>query len=215
MKKICLLGLLALLALIVVPATAQGDGFDLGLRYNVVGGDGEPTNDALGYGVFGRYRLNERWAIGAAVDITDELDVERTARLVGLVQDPDVKVIDSLGESTAVTVWIERIYARPSGRWEWFWTAGAGFNSVDVTDASGPLAGGGTFDIQTVTDTELLLALSGGFRWFFASEWGLEVALRADQHFADWTLTDRVSGATGTVDDYLVRGVHLGVLYRF
>ena len=38
---------------------------------------------------------------------------------------------------------------------------------------------------------------------------------RLDQHFADWDITDRVSGATASIDDYLLKGVHLAFAYRF
>ncbi len=44
--------------------------------------------------------------------------------------------------------------------------------------------------------------------------WALAAALRLDHHFTDGTVTDRRSGRTATLDDYLVRGVHLGLTWR-
>lgn len=43
----------------------------------------------------------------------------------------------------------------------------------------------------------------------------IEFAVRADQHFADWQLTDRVSGNRGAVDDYRALGGHFGIGFRF
>lgn len=197
------------------PAAEAQDGFDLGVRFNVLTGDGEPTNDILSQGVFGRFRLNDRWRVGVAIDYSPELDVERVADLVGQSQDPAVEVIDAKGTATYLSGWLERVYPSAGGRREWFWSLGAGVGEVDVDDVSGPRAGGGTFSVTTDAGTELIAAASGGLRWLFARSWALEAALRAQQHFADWKLEERVSGATTTVDDYLLTGVHFGVSYRF
>ena len=62
----------------------------------------------------------------------------------------------------------------------------------------------------------LLVAASlAGLRVRLGRAWLLEAALRADQHFTDWTVTDRVSGRTGEFDDYLVKGVHVGLQFGF
>lgn len=45
--------------------------------------------------------------------------------------------------------------------------------------------------------------------------WNLEYGVQADQHFADWKITDRVSGRTGSIDDYTTYGLHLGLTFRF
>jgi hypothetical protein len=36
-----------------------------------------------------------------------------------------------------------------------------------------------------------------------------------DRHLADWTVRDRVSGRTGSVDDYTAYGVHAALGWRF
>jgi hypothetical protein len=197
------------------PSLAGDGNFDLGLRANIVGGSGEPTNDVLGFGLFGHYRFNDRWRIGFALDHSPEFDVERTGTLVGLVQDPAESEIDSIGTSTEIKGWIERVYTRPGSRWEWFWLAGLGLNDVDVDPLQGSLEGGGQFDIATDASTEAILTLGVGGRRWFRGDWGLEAVLSGDQHFADWKYLDRVSGATGTTDDYFLRGVRIGILKRF
>ena len=202
------------LAFLPAPAQTQEGRFDLGVRANLVAADGEPANDIPGYGLFGHYRLSDRWRLGFAVD-TAEYDYEEPARILGLEQDESLEAIDVKAESTTISAWIERVFGQPEGRTEWFWGAGLGFASVDVPDASGPLQGGGRFDIRTEVDTEIVASLLGGVRRRIGRRWALDFALRADQHFATWESTDRVSGRTGTVDDYLAWGGSLGLSFRF
>ena len=57
----------------------------------------------LGFGVFGRYRLDDRWTVALGVDMSDEFDIERTPELVGLVQDPKAPVVDSTGSSEGLS----------------------------------------------------------------------------------------------------------------
>jgi len=205
MRAICLV----VLALIVQsPALAH----DLGVRGVITAGDGEPANDIPGFGVFGHWRLGDRWSVGFAVDRT-EYDFEEPAKLVGLSQDDDFEPIDTIAEATVLSAWIERTYPRRS--LDWFWGGGIGFASIDVPDATGPLEGGGTFDIQTDADSEVIVSLLAGLHRRLGERWMLEFAVRADQHFADWQLTDRVSGNRGAVDDYLALGGHLGFGFRF
>jgi hypothetical protein len=211
--------ILAVSALAVSPSLAGAQGvnnsrFDFGVRAVVMLGDGVPANDIPGYGIFGHYRLSDRWKLGFAVD-TAEYDFETPARILGLEQSRDEGAIDSLAESTTFSAWIERTFGRPEGRTEWFLGAGLGFATMDIPDAAGPLENGGRFDIQTEADTEIIAQLLGGVRRRFGQRWALEFALRNDQHFADWQLRDRVSGRTGAIDDYRAWGGHLGVTFGF
>ena len=213
MRTICLAGA-AVLVLLQSPALAQDGGFDLGVRGIITAGDGEPANDIPGYGVFGHWRMSDRWSIGFAVDRT-EYDFEEPSKLVGLRQDDDIEPVDTIAEGTVLSAWIERTYPRPAGRLDWFWGAGLGFASIDVPDAVGPLEGGGTFDISTEADSEVIVTLLAGLHRRLGERWIFEFALRADQHFADWQVTDRVSGNKGAVDDYRALGGHFGLLFRF
>ena len=210
--------IVGLLALAASPRAAlpAGDGrFELGLRANIVGADGEPSNDQLGAGLVGRYRLNDRWSLGVSLDQATGFDVELPARVLGLAADPAAGEIDASATATQVLVWMERRHGRSGSRLEWFWGLGAGAVSTDVDAVSGPLVGGGRFDIVQDVGTELVAAGLAGLRVRLGRAWLLEAALRADQHFTDWTIRDRVSGAAGEFDDYLVRGISFGAGYRF
>jgi hypothetical protein len=202
------------LAFLPAPAQAQTGRFDLGVRANLLAADGEPANDIPGYGLFGHYRLSDRWRLGFSVD-TAEYDYEEPARILGLEQDESLEAIDVKAESTTVSAWIERLFGQPEGRTEWFLGAGVGFASVDVPDASGPLQGGGRFDIRTEVDTEIVAQLLAGVRRRIGQRWALDFTLRADQHFATWELRDQVSGRTSAIDDYLALGGSLGLSFRF
>ena len=182
----------------------------------LTGGSGEPANDVPGGGAFGRWRLSDRWSVGLALDQAS-FDVEEPAGILGLPQLPEDQLspIDVKAEATTVSAWAQRDHRREGGRSSWFWGLGLGISTLDVPDATGPLLGGGTFDVRTEADTELLASASAGWRRDIGRRWMLELAARVDQHFADWTLTDRVSGRTATIDDWLAWGGHLGIGARF
>lgn len=201
-----------------LPAGAEEmDRFDLGFRANVIGADGEPTNDIPSVGLYGRYRLDDHWRLGVGVDYSSKFDVERPHEFLGLVGDPESgeSEIDAHATSTNLLAWIERAYGAPETRLEWFWSLGGGVGVVDVDALSGPLAGGGSYEIVEDVGTELLAMGMGGLRVRLAKAWTFEAALRLEQHFTDWVVTDLQSGASISLDDYLVRGVHLGIGYRF
>ncbi len=204
---------LFLLATTVAAARAQptDPSWELGPRLLVLNAGGEPTNDMMGGGVYGRYRFNERWLVGFAVDSVSG-DFERPFELVGLSSPEE---IDSTVEALVFSGWIEREHGRPGGRLRWFWTLGLGFSSPEADDITGPTSGGGRFDITTDPGSETQISVSGGLRRYLGQRWGLEVGVRADQHFADWKITDRVSGRTGAIDDYTTVGVQFGLTYRF
>jgi hypothetical protein len=214
MRRIAIPLILAFLFLAPVPAArAQSpeQRWELGPRLLVLNAGGEPANDLMGAGVYGRYRLNERWLVGFAVDsITG--DYERPYEFVGLASTEE---IDSTIEALVFSGWIEREYGNPGGKLRWFWTAGLGFTSPDMDDVTGPRVGGGTFTITTDAGSEILASAGGGLRRGLGPRWSFELGLQADRHFADWKLTDRVSGRTGTIDDYTTLGLHGGLAYRF
>jgi hypothetical protein len=195
-------------------AGAQSGRFTLGARGVLRLADGEPANDIPGAGLFGHYRLSDRWNLAFAVDRA-EYDFEQPAKLLGIEQDPDLEPIDALAESTLVRVAVERTYRRADGPSTWFWGAGAGVASIDVPDAVGRRRDGGEFHVRTEVGTELVASLTAGWRRNLGRRWLLDLALGVDQHFADWQLTDTRSGARGAVDDYLTYGAHLGVGFRF
>ena len=206
--------LCATLIVIAWPASAQELRIDLGLSLAIDAADGTPANDIPGAGVLGRYTLNDQWAIGVAVNRT-EYDYEEPAAIVGIVQDPTMEVIDALAAATTVRVWIERSLTDARRPMLFFLGAGVGAAFTDVPDVTGPRADGGTFDIRTEVDTEIIATVIGGARRTFGERWSGEVAVRAEQHFADWRSTDRVSGAQASIDDYLTWGIQFTLAYRW
>lgn len=203
--------LLSLLA--AAPAVqAQPDTrWELGPRAVVLNAGGEPANDLMGFGAALRWHLNDQWRLGFAVDsITG--DFERPYEFVGLSSPEE---IDSTVDALVFSAWIERETGGPERRLRWYWNLGLGFASPDVEDVAGPLAGGGTFDISTDAGTEVLVGAGAGLRLRFGAGWNGEIGVRLDQHFADWEISDRVSGRTGAIDDYTTAGLILGLNYRF
>ena len=203
-----------MLIVIAWPAYAQESRIDLGLSIAVDAADGTPANDIPGAGVLGRYTLTDEWAIGAAVNRT-EYDYEEPAAVVGIVQSPTGGVIDALAAATTVRAWVERSLSEAGSSLHFFLGAGIGAAFTDVPDVMGPRADGGVFDIRTEVDTEIIATVMGGARRMFGERWSGEVAVRAEQHFADWRSTDRVSGAQGSIDDYLTWGLQFTLAYRW
>ena len=191
----------------------QNNPWTVGARVNVLTGSGEPSNDMIGSGIFVRREFSSRWALMAAADKA-EYDFERPWLVLGLEQDASVETIDSSVDATAISVVIERRFG-PVGPTRWFAGLGAGTASVDVADVHGPLADGGTFDITTDGGSELLAIFEIGVQRDLGSLFSFEFVLRADHHFADWEVHDRVSGRTGAIDDYTGLGAHLGLGFRF
>ena len=194
-------------------ATAQDSHWEAGVRAGVVTAGGEPANDIISAGVYGKYHFTEKWVLGFGLD-SAEYDFEKPGDVLGLQTSGD-SAVDATTDSLLVTAWIERRYPRPNSRLAWFWAAGLGFASPDVDDVRGDLQGGGTFDITTDPGTEILLTGSGGLLFTFAEHWTAEFVLRAEHHFADWEVRDRVSGRTGSLDDYTGYGAGAGLTYRF
>ncbi len=188
---------------------------ELAGRLNIVGSDGTPTNDMLGYGLVGHYKLSNDWYVGFTLDYSPNFDFENTAAVVGIVQDPAVDAIDSVGSSSALTGFIERRYSSESVNFQWFWNIGAGFATLDFKNATGPVQGGGSFDISTQADTEILITSSIGMQQHINQNWSARYTLSYDQHLADWTVTDSISSATAKVSDYAIYGLRIGLKRRF
>lgn len=177
-------------------------------------GDGLPANDMLGYGIIGRYYLSDGWFAGAALDTTD-FDFEHVASVVGIIQDPAVKSIDAAATNTILSASLGKQYGNTDKGFDWFWTAGIGVGFPDVGNVSGPVEGGGTFDITTDAGTEIHLMGSLGTSYHFSPAWSVALAARLEHHFMDYTVTDSVSGNTTTVDSQTPMGASLSFSRRF
>ncbi len=201
-----------LLVLVFFTSTmADDDRFEVGPRWAVVTAGGEPANDMSGFGAFFRYRFKDKWFLGVGFDLIGG-DFERPSNIVGISSTDE---IDAKIDNDTVSAWIERQYGNLAKKLRWFWMAGLGYTSPDIERVTGPVTGGGTFDISTEADSEAIVLAGIGVRRPFSKHWNWEVALRVDHHFADWTLTDSVSGMTGTIDGYTNRGLQFTVAYGF
>ena len=203
--------LLAAVLATTAHATDTESRFEVGLRLMLVTAGGTPANDMMAAGIYGKYRFREKWRVGFAVDSLTG-DYERPYEVVGLESSEE---IDSTIDSVVLSGWIEREYGRSGRKLRWFWTAGLGFASPDTDDVTGPTSTGGMFDITTDAGSETLVGVSAGLRRIFARRWQFEAAVRADHHFTEWVIIDRVSGQTGTIDDYTTHGLQVGIAYRF
>ena len=204
-----------LLLFILVP-TAHSDEtrYEVGLRANVLLGDGVPANDILGLGVIGRYRLNDGWFIGAGLDLYD-YDFERPWRVVGLEQDPNVDTIDAPADNTVLSGSIGRLYNETDHGFDWFWTLGIGLASPNVDDVAGPTDVGGTFDLTFDVGSEIHLMATLGSSYNFSESWSASFAARVEHHFMDVLITDRISGNTAKVDSQSPVGAFISLNYRF
>ena len=213
-KKVQSIVVFTALFTLMSTAYAQESKYEIGLRANVLLGDGVPANDILGYGVIGRYALRDGWFLGAALD-TYDYDFERTANVVGIVQDPDVKTIDATASNTVLSGFLGRRYGDSRQGFDWFWTAGLGIAFPDVNDVSGPTALGGNFDLTTDAGTEYHLMGTLGTSYHLTPNWSATFAARLEHHFMDVLVTDRVTGATGKVDSQSPVGAYLSINYQF
>lgn len=195
-------------------ANAENTGWDLGLRANVLLGDGLPANDILGAGVIVRFHKQDGWIVGATLDSYD-YDFEHIARIVGIVQDPAQKSIDAAASNAVVGGFLGHRYGDASRGFGWFWTAGLGLGFPDVKDQGGPTDDGGTFDIMTDAKTEYHLMGTLGTSYHFTPSWSASFAARLEHHVMDVTVTDRVTGATRKIDSQSPYGAYLSLNYRF
>jgi len=192
---------------------AETDGmYELSGHLNIVGANGTPSNDILGFGVILHRKLSDEWYLGFGLDIAPEFDVERPNDELDI---DSVSETDALGIMNMFTVVAERRYALDSKDWVGFWNLGVGIADIDVDDADGDVKGGGRFDIKIDADTETVLIGSVGAMQRLGEHWSARYEATIEQHFADWKIEDRVTGRTDSYDDYLVAGVRLGLNYRF
>lgn len=187
--------------------------FELGLRGNVLLGDGVPANDILGFGLIGKYYLSDGWFLAGTLDAYD-YDFERPYQVVGLSQDPGVKTIDSKIKSTTLGAALGRHYGDKSG-FDWFWSAGVGVGFPDSTNVSGPTDTGTTFDLVIDAKTEIQIMGTLGTTYYSSGRWSFTAAARAEHHFLDITVTDQVTGNTGKVESQTPLGAYLSVNVAF
>lgn len=198
--------------IIIVPAGIHAADWEISPRADVRLGSGNPVNDVLGYALVVRYELNQPgWYVGAAIDSSPEFDVEFPLTFLGL-RGPDE---DSVGSTSMVTAFAERRYGVGSQNLQPFWTLGVGFNAIDVDPFVGVLDDGTDFDLRIDAGSETVLEGTVGLRYQFSPRWSAMASALLQHRFADWTVTERVSGSSAKVDDYTVSGAYFAVGYSF
>ena len=215
-RQVIARGLLPALCLVGLTAAAEESRWEVGVRTGISSVGGKPANDIPGSALTGKYRLGEGSYLGLSIERL-KFDFERPWKIVGVEQNRAVTAaaIDATVTSTVFSAFYERVYGGPTTRWNRYWNAGLGFASPDAGSVTGPAVGGGSFNIVTDAGNEVIPSVSGGVRYYFTRDLAVDLGLSASRHFADWKVTDRVSGRTGTIDDYTRIGIHLGLTYRF
>jgi hypothetical protein len=205
------------LVLLTLPGMSQAKEpsprFAVGAEIQILLGDGKPSNDMPSYGLAGRYQINEKWTIGAALH-TSDWDFEHPARLLGIVQSTTVDAVDSKVSEESLSAWLESEFDGPFGL-DAFWQLGGGAANIDANDAAGPTATGGTFNIVSDFGTTTFVFGTIGVRGGFAERWYWEAALRLEQRFGDIRFVDTVSSTSGTLDWPSLYGGYLGFGYKF
>ena len=187
------------------------DVFHLGVRPGVTQADGEAANDILSFGLFGRYLLAESWLVGVALDYA-EFDFEEPAKMLRLNA---AEIVDASTTQYLISAWVEHEFNIKRDWLSPFVGAGLGIGILDTDEVTGPINGGGTFDISTDPGVEFIPSVLVGLRFSLGERIFTEIAAHADYRFASWDVTDRNSGVTATLDDYFTYGAYLGLGVRF
>lgn len=185
--------------------------FDIGFRGVILLSQGQPANDMIGEGLFARWRVRDQWHLGVALESVT-FDYETPNKTLGI---PAANVTDGSNDWSRTSFFVERRFDT-ARQWDWYWTAGVGFASVDnVPNVAGPRVGGGTFNIATVADDEVHVFGGGGLRRPLGEQWTLETRFTVERHATDYQLVDLASGARGSIGSHTPYGIAVGVSYSF
>jgi hypothetical protein len=182
-----------------------------GYRFEVLTANGEPANDMMGSGAFAGYRATDHIRIVASFEYV-EYDFESPQSYLGLPKNA-VEETDSRTRSTLISVDIEQAWGAPTGRWRPFAFAGAGMGYTKIDDIRGT-AEGEPYDIRAEGGIETVPRCGAGIRYRRGS-WMAAAGAKAERHFADWELEDRLSGRTGEVGDYAAYGGWIELSFYF
>lgn len=185
--------------------------YQLGFHAGISLSGGEPFNDAMLAGLYGKYRLNDKWKVTMGIDYL-QYDYEAPAYLLNLAAD---KVIDGAFSEYIISVGAERDFEKMGNRVTPFVLGGLGIGIVNEEVVSGNLLPSGTYSATTDAGTEFIPNLGAGLRFATSDNTSFEWVIRGDYHIADWTITDSVSGNTAKIDDYFAYGTNIGFVYTF
>jgi len=188
----------------------DADKYQLGFHAGISLAAGEPFNDSILVGLSGKYHLKDKWLVTMGVDYL-QFDFENPAYHIGLPAD---KVKDGSFTEYIISVGAQREFSKI---WKMtpFVSGGLGIGIISEEDVSGTHSGGTPYTIKSDVGTEFIPNLGGGFRLPTSENTSFEFGLRVDYHITDWTITDSLSPATGTMDDFLAYGINFGFVYDF
>ncbi len=192
-------------------ASADEERYEVGFRAETNLGPGVPANDMIGFSLTGRYRINEKWWLGLALEQSPEFDVEDPYRRFNI----DAESNDAEANSTMFSIWGERRYWRTPMKRYLFWTGGLGFNQVDVDDLADTDNAGTPYDLSTTVDNEIALTGTFGQRHRFGSAVSVGYGARVEYRLTEWTFVNRETDETAFVDDYFVHGAFVDINYAF
>ena len=212
--------ILLFLTVLAVSLTAHADEhsldkpWEVGATFNPFVGTGTPTNDMIGAGIVVKRAISDKAKVAFGFDMFSGFDFERPAETLGIQQATGIKAIDATGDKTSFSLWYEGALSETIER-GFYWKAGASLGLVDVGTASGATASGGTFNISTDAGTEFAVLAGIGYSASLTENLNFNASFDVQENFADWTLTDSVSGASGSVGNYLTYGLRIGFNYRW
>lgn len=185
--------------------------WELSLRGGIGLGDGDPYNDSEFAGLVLRRTLTERYRIGASLEYSKG-DYENPAFDLGI---STPVVTDSLLRSVELHAFGESVWPISDSGFQFTASAGLGIGFVSADDITGATSGGGTFDITTDNATEFIPGVGVEIQYHFTESISAALGSTLRYHFTDMKSTDRVSGATYSVDDYFINRAYLGMSYHF
>ncbi len=213
MKKLTVTTSVLFASIFAYQPAAQAE-WEVGFTANAFSAGGEPSNDILGQGLFVKRKLSNTSNVVGALDLVSGADFEEPARFLGIMQDQSLKAIDTKSDRTTLSVWYERSFGDDIDR-GFFWKVGGSVASVDADPVSGPIDGGGMFNITTDAGTELSVLAGLGYTQPLTERLSFVGSFDVGYTSADWTVTDTVSGTTKQLGDYSTYGARLGLSYSF
>ena len=220
MKKHIIHILLVMGCILATVGSASGQELDnykyqFGVRGGMTLADGEPANDLITYGIYGRYNLNDLWNIGLSVDFLTG-DFEEPNALLG-ISSIELKN-DAAMSNVVVTLWGEREFNFSSEKFQRlkpYAALGLGIGIPSVDDIKGSVNPVGSYNITTDPGTEFVPAFALGLRYILGKNWETELTALYSYHVADWEVKDTISGKISSLDSYSTYGFYLGLGYRF
>ena len=186
---------------------------EIGIRGNVMFGDGTPANDIQGAGVIGKIYYSSGWYLSGTLDVYD-YDFERPTSLVAIQPSSGTDAVASKVRSTVLGAAFGRHYGERSG-FDWFWSAGVGVGVPNARSIAGTAQNGSPYFLEIDARTEIHLMGTLGTTYNWTDKWSITGAARAEHHFLDINVTDRMSQIAADVRRQSPIGAYWSLNYKF